>query len=291
MNIEKCLDNYPSFISGVYMFISKSTKRRYIGSSVDVRARAREHLRKLKRKEHHSRRFQACYNKFGIDDFKWRVLERVEKEFLVEKEQYWINKIKKELNLLNSVFYPQKTTLGLKLTKKQKDAQKGRRSGEKNGMFGRKHTEKSKKRISQSRFLNGFEPYRTQEFREKISKIVKGKKNPNFGNHWSEEQKQKVRDKLKKRGGYKGKKNPNFGNHWSEEQKQKMSDRLKERVDYKAKKNHNFGRYKINKKLWPEIYEKIKRGIESPLTLSKKYNVHPTSINNYMERYEKEINL
>ena len=50
--------------------------------------------------------------------------------------------------------------------------------------------------------------------------------NPNFGNHWTQEQKDAQSDKLK--GRFAGENNPNFGNKWTQEQKDAQSKRLKE---------------------------------------------------------------
>ena len=57
------------------------------------------------------------------------------------------------------------------------------------------------------------------------SENVMGEKNPNFGNKWTDEQKEKMRQKML--GRYDGEKNPNFGNKWSDEKRKKMSDAQK----------------------------------------------------------------
>ena len=64
--------------------------------------------------------------------------------------------------------------------------------------------------------------YKTEEFRNKISKIVQGENNPNYGNYWTEEQKENLSKKMK--GRYDGENNPNYGNHWSDEQKRHLSE-------------------------------------------------------------------
>lgn len=64
--------------------------------------------------------------------------------------------------------------------------------------------------------------YKTEEFKNKISKIVQGENNPNYGNYWSDEQKHSLSEKMK--GRYEGKNNPNYGNHWSEEQKNHLRE-------------------------------------------------------------------
>ncbi len=57
----------------------------------------------------------------------------------------------------------------------------------------------------------------SDEFREKMRKIVSGKNNPNYNHKWSEEMKQKARERMI--GKYNGENNPNYGNKWTLEQK------------------------------------------------------------------------
>ena len=49
--------------------------------------------------------------------------------------------------------------------------------------------------------------YKSKDFREKISSIVKGESNPNYGNYWSQEKKQNVSQKMKDSGCHKGTRN------------------------------------------------------------------------------------
>lgn len=51
--------------------------------------------------------------------------------------------------------------------------------------------------------------YKSEEFRNKISKLVKGENNPNYNNHWTEDQKKKLRIKQKENDLYKDETNPN----------------------------------------------------------------------------------
>ena len=96
------------------------------------------------------------------------------------------------------------------------------------------------------------------EHRKKIKTMFKkgemmGEKNPNFGNYWNDEQKNKLRQKML--GRYDGNKNPNFGNKWSDEQRLKMSNRVKE--DYKnGKKNPMTGMKRITNGIENKIIHK-----------------------------------
>lgn len=76
----------------------------------------------------------------------------------------------------------------------------------------------------------------SDEFREKMREIVSGKNNPNYGHYWTEEQKQKARERVLSRN-YKGKNNPNYGNKWTEDQRNKASLKRKNNPKY-VKENH-----------------------------------------------------
>ncbi len=62
------------------------------------------------------------------------------------------------------------------------------------------------------------------------SERLSGDKNPNYGNYWTDAQKEDMRRKMT--GRYDGDKNPNYGNKWSDEQKERASKKQKERFKY-----------------------------------------------------------
>lgn len=51
--------------------------------------------------------------------------------------------------------------------------------------------------------------YQSKEFKEKISSLVSGENNPNYGNYWTQEQKDRLREKQKQNPIYKNENNPN----------------------------------------------------------------------------------
>ena len=65
--------------------------------------------------------------------------------------------------------------------------------------------------------------------------VQNGENNSNYGNHWSEEQRKRLSEKMK--GRYVGKDNPNYGNHWTDEQKKKSSEAAKKRGSLSGVKN------------------------------------------------------
>ena len=63
-----------------------------------------------------------------------------------------------------------------------------------------------------------------------------GDDNPNFGNKWTDEQKQAMQEIAINRG-MSGENNPNFGNKWSEDQRLHLSRKIKESGAYKGANN------------------------------------------------------
>lgn len=79
---------------GVYSIECAKTNKIYIGStSVSFHNRFNAHLRDLVNKNHKNPYLQKAFNKYGIDNFDFKILETVEgpSEKVLELEQKWIN--------------------------------------------------------------------------------------------------------------------------------------------------------------------------------------------------------
>ena len=72
-------------ICGIYKITNQLNGHAYIGLSIDIERRWKEH-RKMK--------YRACiydaFVKYGIDNFKFTILEECQKDKLNEQEKYWI---------------------------------------------------------------------------------------------------------------------------------------------------------------------------------------------------------
>jgi len=84
--------------TGVYQiyFIDKPDCK-YIGSASSrygMRARWKKHLADLIKDSHHAIHLQRTFNKKGLDDIKFEVIETCTPELCIEREQYWINHYK-----------------------------------------------------------------------------------------------------------------------------------------------------------------------------------------------------
>ena len=81
--------------TGVYQIRNIINEMVYIGSSIDIATRWREHEYDLRTNQHRNKHLQNAYNKYGKDAFVYEVLEILkenQKDEQFEREQYWINR-------------------------------------------------------------------------------------------------------------------------------------------------------------------------------------------------------
>lgn len=76
--------------SGVYKIICLANSRFYIGGSVDISRRWREHKLMLNKGIHHTKRLQASWNKYGEKSFIFEVVEETSEQMVEEREKFWI---------------------------------------------------------------------------------------------------------------------------------------------------------------------------------------------------------
>lgn len=89
---------------GIYMIKSNSLPNKfYIGSSVDIKARWYLHRRALEKGNHHAKKLQEHFNKFGMEDLSFLVITECEKDETVRLEQYYIDSLKPEFNAYKKV--------------------------------------------------------------------------------------------------------------------------------------------------------------------------------------------
>lgn len=111
-------------IIGIYTIENTVSGKKYVGSSISVLRRFKEHSQLLKRGRHFNRYLQFSFNKYGIEAFKFTLLYTCELEQRLYFEQLEIDSKKYVLNLAVSASAP---------------------------MLGKKHTKETKRKIS----LNG----------------------------------------------------------------------------------------------------------------------------------------
>ena len=76
--------------SGVYQIYNPINEKRYIGSSIDISRRIKEHRKNLIAQKHHNQHLQNAWNKYG-DLLEFKPLEYCEPDQLLELEQQYID--------------------------------------------------------------------------------------------------------------------------------------------------------------------------------------------------------
>ena len=78
-------------IIGVYKILNKVNNKLYVGSSTFVQSRLRLHKSHLRKNKHVNKHLQSSFNKYGIENFQFLLIEECEESNLIEREQYWID--------------------------------------------------------------------------------------------------------------------------------------------------------------------------------------------------------
>lgn len=87
---------------GVYKIENTITGDFYIGSSIDVKRRWREHKRPSRWKANPNSQLYKDMKKYGVDKFDFQILTEVEPEQLKETEQQFIEMLKPTYNNYNA---------------------------------------------------------------------------------------------------------------------------------------------------------------------------------------------
>lgn len=88
--------------SGIYIIKLKKGKYFYVGSSQYLNKRKLQHLNDLKNQKHCNQKLQNVFNKHK--DFKFEILEYCKAENLIEKEQYYLDLLNPNLNILKKAY-------------------------------------------------------------------------------------------------------------------------------------------------------------------------------------------
>jgi group I intron endonuclease len=214
--------DYNKKIIGVYKIFNILSGRYYIGYSSNINRRFTVHRNKLKQNCHDNIFLQRSYNLDGEDKFIYEIIhicdteedaKEIELQYLTDLSirEYLYN-----LNFNNSggdllTHHPDKEKIRQQIINSYKETlskmtpeerkEKYGKCGERNGMFGKTHSDEVKKMNSELKKDNtNFKGCKhREESKQKMSEIRKnkntGENNSFFGKHHSEETKQKIREK------------------------------------------------------------------------------------------------
>lgn len=210
-------------IAGIYAVVNSNKKRVYIGQTFSLSKRKREHFFSLEKNDHHNRFIQNDWNQSNTkEDFRFLVLETIVKgqnisvkKVLTMLEQKYIDKFFEWENCYN-LCPVAGTCLGIKRSKMFSENISKRMAGSNHPFWGRKgedcpnwgkkHSDKTKAKISKSKKGRALKT----ETKVKISNAL-------MGRTFSEKHKEKIRKNTT------GINNPMWNKHHTKEHKEKMS--------------------------------------------------------------------
>jgi len=80
--------------SGIYKIINKVNGKYYVGSSQNIKCRWENHKSNLKKNKHWNKHLQNAYNKYGVENFEYVIIEYVNVIQLLEVEQKYLDECK-----------------------------------------------------------------------------------------------------------------------------------------------------------------------------------------------------
>jgi len=82
--------------SGIYKIVNLANERWYVGSAVNLERRRLWHFSQLRRAAHGNRHLQHSFDQWGEDAFRFDVLEHCPKEKLIEREQWYMDRLREQ---------------------------------------------------------------------------------------------------------------------------------------------------------------------------------------------------
>lgn len=164
------MNNIP-IASGIYKIVCKVTGEIYVGSSVNLRKRWGQHYSSLRKGNHVNPILQNAWNKYGEEAFCFVIMELIDKEMLLQREQEILDELKPFApdNGFNVCRSAQSFRLGLKHSpeaiKKMSEASKRRI----HPLLGKHHSEEAKKNMSRAK--KGKK--QSEEAKKKLSEVRK----------------------------------------------------------------------------------------------------------------------
>ncbi len=273
-------------LCGIYMIRNKVNNNVYIGQAVDIYYRWKwGHINYLNKNIHSNEHLQRAWNKYGQNNFEFKIIEECLKEQLNEKEIYWIAYYDSFNNGYNQTLGGS-GNLGLQHSEETKEKIRNFHLGKKlsndtkkkisdyfkdnpsNSFLGKHHTKESKDKMR----TKAIGRKHSEKTKEKFKEIFSGEGNGMYGKHHTEESKDKnkfLKNGESKSNAYIGENNPFFNKHHSEETKKRISNSKKGQKGRTKLTPEQVRQIKIafcNKDkniTWSQLYNE----------LSKKYNI------------------
>lgn len=79
--------------AGIYSITNKINGKTYIGQSKHIGLRKSQHMRDLQSNRHVNPHLQGAFNKYGVENFEFSVIETCDEKELTDRETYYIDKL------------------------------------------------------------------------------------------------------------------------------------------------------------------------------------------------------
>lgn len=136
---------------GVYKLYFDNDSRFYVGSTNDLQERLQAHVRAVNKQKHFNIYFQRLCLKLGIENLRFQILVKCPKEYLLKAEQWFVDKLKPELNLAKTVGRPPKNRKrGYKMSEEAKLNISKAKTGQKINRSNYTHSKETLEKISNS---------------------------------------------------------------------------------------------------------------------------------------------
>jgi len=153
---------------GIYKIENIFNGNCYIGQSVNLKKRKYEHFRELKVKTHQNGHLQNSFDKYGEENFIFKIILYCEPEELTYYEQKLVDICNPAYNIRKECVT---TGLGTKRTEERKKKDSEIRMGNKNPNFGIPKTDEIKRKMSETHKARGM----SEEHKEKILRYLRNK--------------------------------------------------------------------------------------------------------------------
>jgi group I intron endonuclease len=178
-------------LSGIYKIVNRVNGKYYVGSSKDIKERFRFHRKKLNAHKHPNAYLQNAWNKHGINNFEFILIENVNENVLLTEQKYLdVARIEQD-----KCYNLQFLATGGELREEVRKRMSENFTGVKNNRYGTKHSEETKQRMRDAAKNRG--PM-SNEQKEKLRLLNTGNNNPRFGTKHSLETKQRMSISRKK---------------------------------------------------------------------------------------------